>query len=302
MYLSFRVYCSMASVSTDDRRFYRDAEAVAVDLAISSGGGVVALCHMDDDTLRALDARNAPDLQPRAHRFRVVPPMLRDEFSHVARADEDRILDFARKRMYLVSLVRLSDDKGPHRFVTLLQNLQKIDPDIWKRTGVVPLICGADSQPEYARRLKDELKKTVPHAVIMDKFLRPEELAIVLQNSVLNIHPAVYEAYGLTIVEAAAMGCPTVLNNTGIGATQLLDPKKKACAAVDVTDEAAFADMVRRLLEDAPRRQQLAHSAYLHATSWTETEHVRALLDFTNERMAVSSRRGSRNEFRSWKA
>ncbi|CDF37336.1 unnamed protein product [Chondrus crispus] len=289
IYLSFRVYCSMTGISRDDARFYREEEAAAVDLALTSGGGVVALCDMDFETLSTLRTARSHPADKLPHQFAVIPPMLRDEFSNIAKDDEDQILDFPNNRMYLVSLVRLSRDKGPHRFVKLLQNLQQKDPDIWERTGVVPLICGSHSQPHYADRILRELRSAVPHSVVIDKFLTPEELAVVLKNSVLNIHPAEYEAYGMTIIEAAAMGCPTVLNRTGIGATQLLDPKNKACAAVDVTDEVAFANTVRRLLEDAPRRQQLAHSAFLHATSWTEAEHVRALLAFTQDTIVRNS-------------
>lgn len=288
MYLNFRVYCSMAAISEEDREFYRMKESEAVRRAISSGGGVVALCDADDYTLRCMEDLGS-DLVGWDSRFRVVLPMLREEFLEIARRDEDQILDFARRRVYLVSLVRLSEDKGPHRFLKLLQNLQEGDPEIWRRTGVVPLLCGADSQPEYAGRIKEELRRTVPHAVIMDKFLTPDELAVVLKNSVLNIHSAIYEAYGMTIVEAAAMGCPTVLHESRVGAAQLLDPRKKASATVDVTDERAFANIVRRLLEDDTARLQLAHSAYLHGTSWTETEHVRALLEFTSERIVLSS-------------
>lgn len=290
IYLSFRVYTSMAGISREDRRFYRHEESAAVDLAVMSGGGVVALCDMDFETLSSLGTAHTRLADDITQHFAVIPPMLRDEFSNIARRDEHKILDFPNNRKYLVSLVRLTKDKAPHRYVKLLQNLQQKDPHIWKRTGVVPLICAANSQTHYAKHLLQDLKNTVPHAVVIDKFLKPEELASVLKNSVLNVHPAEYEAYGLTIVESAAMGCPTVLNRTGVGATQLLDRKNNACAAVDITDEVAFANTVRRLLEDAPRRQKLAHSAFLHATSWTKTEHMRALLAFTNDKISLNSR------------
>lgn len=289
MYLSFRMYSSMAGISPQDLAFYQREEGAAIRFAASHGGGVIALCDADELALSLLEP-NLPLLSFReGSLFRVIHPMLREEFFQIALADEDVILDFDRRRIYLVSLVRFSEDKGPHRFVKLLQMLQRCDPNIWERTGVVPMICGADSQPEYARKIKAEIRETVSNCVIMDRFLTPTELSVVLKNSILNIHCAEYEAYGLTIVEAAAMGCPTVLNRSGIGAAQLLDPEKKASAAVDVTDDYAFANVVRALLDDAGSRQQLACSAYLHAISWTETEHVRALLEFTNERMQFSS-------------
>lgn len=299
MYWNFRVYCSMGGITDDDRMFYKQMEVEAVKGAINCGGGVVALCDADLGTLKRMsEDADVDDLVYGEggdwdERFRVVPPMLREELLRIAREEEDVILDFGRERMYLVSLVRLSEDKGPHRFVKMLQKLQQDDPQIWDRIGVRPLICGAVSQPEYARRLKEELKATVPQAVIMDKFLNPHELAEVLKNSVVNVHAATYEAYGMTIVEAGAMGCPTVLNESGIGASQLMDPRHKASVCVDVTNEAMLVDTVRKLLEHKDMRIEVAHSAYLHATSWTEIQHVRALIEFTSERIAAVRRTGT---------
>ena len=38
----------------------------------------------------------------------------------------------------------------------------------------------------------------------------------VYKQTILNFHPALYEAYGLTIVEAAAFGVPSIVNQGNI--------------------------------------------------------------------------------------
>ena len=60
----------------------------------------------------------------------------------------------------------------------------------------------------------------------MRGFGEAEELAIVWQSTLLNIHPATYEAYGMTIVEAAAFGVPSLLHLGTIGAKDLLPGTK----------------------------------------------------------------------------
>lgn len=282
IYVNLRSYMSMTNISDEDREFYAGAEAAAVRLALSSGGGIVSLCDADDNTLRTL----APADARTSGRFRVLLPMLRAELAAIARDDRGRILDVDRKRRYITSLVRLCPDKGAHRFVRALRRLQQDDPEIWQRTGAVPLILGASTQPEYAKQVREELLRNLPGAIVMDDFLGPVKLAAVLQDAIVNVHPALYEAYGLTIVEAGAMGCPSIINFKGIGASQLIDPAVDASVAVDIHDEAALADVLGRFICDEAWRSRVAHHAYLRATSWTEAEYVKALLEFINARVA----------------
>lgn len=284
IYINLRSYMSMTNISEEDRAFYKESETAAVRFALKSGGGVVSLCNADDETLRAL----APSGEAFGSMFRVLLPMLRAEFATIAREDRGAILDDQRKRMYLTSLVRLSEDKGAHRFVSMLHRIQNNDPDFWTRTGVVPLVLGAHTQPEYSKRIHEDLTSAVPQAIIIDEFLPPARLADVLQQSILNVHPALYEAYGLTIVEAAAMGCPSIINKEGIGAAQLLNPADGATIAVDIADEEALSKVVCDVITNDEWRGHIAHQAYLRATSWTEAEYVRELLSFVGERVEAT--------------
>jgi len=87
----------------------------------------------------------------------------------------------------------------------------------------VPLLIGAPTAPEYAERCIGALKDAFPgEQSEVRGFGGAEELAVVWEETLLNVHTATYEAYGMTIVEAAAFGVPTLLHEGTIGAKDLL--------------------------------------------------------------------------------
>ncbi len=48
----------------------------------------------------------------------------------------------------------------------------------------------------------------MPDAIIEERFLGPADLAHIFAATVLNIHSCLYDAFGMTIVEAASQGLP----------------------------------------------------------------------------------------------
>ncbi len=63
---------------------------------------------------------------------------------------------------------------------------------------------------QYAVGLKGRLRAAVPDAIIEEMFLGPMELAKIFSTTALNVHPCLYDAYGMTIVEAASQGAPSL--------------------------------------------------------------------------------------------
>lgn len=277
MFLNFRLYCRMSGINADDVSFYRKREAAAVRRAIASGGGVMSLSTADSDELRAMD-----NLNGRAEAFKVILPMLREEFLAIAEREKDYILSCTRKRKYLVCIVRLSADKGAGRFVDMCEAMVANDSRIWERSGVVPLMAGAASQPEFARCLLDRFKRAVPSGVIVDDFLTSPQLGKILLESALNVHPSLYEAYGMTIVEAGACGVPSLIHQQGIGAEQMLQTRAGASIAVDMEDIDQVAARCASLILAADDRpgalNETGRLAFFAATSWTEDAHVSSLL------------------------
>lgn len=50
-----------------------------------------------------------------------------------------------------------------------------------------------------------------PNCVI-EKMVDPVQLRAIFKKTLLNVHPAYYEAYGLTIGETCVFGAPTILD------------------------------------------------------------------------------------------
>lgn len=65
---------------------------------------------------------------------------------------------------------------------------------------------------EYADALKARLRAAAPGAAVEERFLGPADLARIFAATLLNLHPPLYDAYGMTVVEAASQGvlpaCP----------------------------------------------------------------------------------------------
>ena len=59
---------------------------------------------------------------------------------------------------------------------------------------------------EYADGIRARLRAAAPAAVVHDSFLGPSALAGIFAATLLNVHPCLYDAYGMTIVEAASQG------------------------------------------------------------------------------------------------
>ena len=59
---------------------------------------------------------------------------------------------------------------------------------------------------EYAEGIRARLRAAAPGAVIHDSFLGPSALAGIFAATRLNMHPCLYDAFCMTIVEAASQG------------------------------------------------------------------------------------------------
>ncbi len=91
-----------------------------------------------------------------------------------------------------------------------------------RRSRLIPFVCGAGGAD-----LKQKLRAAFGANCEVHDFLTPDQLADVFRRSVLNVHPATYEAYGMTIVEAAAFGVPSLLHHRVIGAADRLTDGKE---------------------------------------------------------------------------
>ncbi|GFH08184.1 glycos_transf_1 domain-containing protein, partial [Haematococcus lacustris] len=109
------------------------------------------------------------------------------------------------------------------------------------------------AEPVLLQALKARLRRAAPNAVILEEFLGPQRLAELYSRTRLNVHPATADAFGMTIVEAAAQGAPSLVHDGGgsVGATDLLRAQHGEVFLTDLTaDISLLAAHVASLLGD----------------------------------------------------
>ena len=180
------------------------------------------------------------------------------------------------ERKLIVCACRLSQEKNPLYFVEMMRcgALRKTIADL----GLIPVLCGAAAEEEYAEYCRALLLESYPNAVIIDDFLGPEELASIFAHSVVNFHPSRYDAFGMTIIEAAVFGAPSIINCRDVGATELLG--EDAYLPLDMnlpTDELAI--VVSNILSDKDRLEAVQKASYQKAIDWNEDASGEVILE-----------------------
>jgi glycosyltransferase involved in cell wall biosynthesis len=155
--------------------------------------------------------------------------------------------------------------------------------------GLTPLLVGA-AKTDYAEGVRRALRAAAPTAVIEDRFLGPGQLVEeVYACTRLNVHPCLYDAYGMTVVEmAAAGGAPSLVAGGGhVGATDLLSGAAGECFEVDMdVPIAELADGVEALLSDRGRLAAVGAAAAARARCWDLDAYASRLGELVRQAVA----------------
>ena len=100
----------------------------------------------------------------------------------------------------------------------------------------------------------------------------PKQLQMIWEKTILNIHSALYESYGMTIVEAAAFGAPTLLDtNASIGAEDRLYGSNRF--NVDMSNEVVASKFLKELLLNRNLLIETGLKAQQIAVGWDDKAH-----------------------------
>lgn len=304
-YYNFRVYSASswehANSSHDviseesDEQFYKSKEQHSCRLADT----IICLSDHDRDNLQYLmnqDGILDVECSQKLKNVEILPPPLRGDILDLATRDFDEMarhlppqahdaIGQLSNRAFITCMVRLSPEKSPHHFVSFLQKMGGVD--FLKRAKLIPLICGARSDESYARTVLDELNKMCCDewpCVVIDHFLGPREMAAVFSLTAINVHPCLYDAYGMTVVEAAAFGATSIVNKGGkIGATSLLK-EGVGCVAVDlhsiiIGDVSTLSDCMHQIRTHDTSLNGIREKGRSLALGWNEEAYCIRLLD-----------------------
>jgi glycosyltransferase involved in cell wall biosynthesis len=155
----------------------------------------------------------------------------------------------------IVYVGRLEAYKNVDLLVRALARLSPRFPDaeLW--------VVGQGSQRPRLERLAQE--QGVAARVHLPGFLSDDERDRLLAGARVSACPSAKEGWGLTVIEAGALGTPTVASD----APGLRDSVRDGETGflVPVGDEAALADRIGRLLEDDALLQRLSDAAQAYA-------------------------------------
>jgi glycosyltransferase involved in cell wall biosynthesis len=119
------------------------------------------------------------------------------------------------------------------------------------------IIAGQGDHADALRRLRDELR--LADHVEMPGFVDPAEKVRLMRRAWMHVLTSPKEGWGITNLEAAACGTPTVASDSpGLRDSVV---HEKTGLLVPHGDVAALATALRRMIEDAPLRERLGRGA-----------------------------------------
>ena len=125
------------------------------------------------------------------------------------------------------------------------------------------------------------------HVRFVGYLSRERELLDCYRAGDLFVFSSRTETQGLVLLEAMALGVP-VVSTAHMGTADIVTPQRGAQLAPD--DEGEFANIVVRLLEDAPRRAAMSAEARAYAATWSASAMADRLADLYSAVVGQASR------------
>jgi glycosyltransferase involved in cell wall biosynthesis len=155
------------------------------------------------------------------------------------------------KKIQFITVSRIVPEKRIHRIFPILDEL--------KAMGIpfTYIIIGELLDKKYEQFIQKEIENTnLKNSIRFLGRLSIEELVLYLSQSALYIHTSSYEPFGITIIEAAAVGCGIILDKKGlIGAKEVLEKLDfRSIEKIDFFDPMGSALTIRNAISKKKKR------------------------------------------------
>ncbi len=289
VFLVFRVFSSSKELcsSHDDYTFYVTRELDAIQKADVT----FVLSHVDQSSLQQIQMeqqqqRNSNNsscsttsISSLKELYVHVPPLRNDFYIRcqnipslsLSSSPLSQASSSNQGKRYVMCNVRLSPEKNALLFAQLMSGLSK--QNILQSLNLTPIIIGSVCDETYAKQVYDALPSST---IIINTFLNSEELISILNQTILMIHPPLYDAFGMTIAEGAAVGVPSLVHNENIGASSLFCAEKEEILQEDLNAPTGIlVENVKEYLESSDTiLRRIARNAQSRALSWTVKEYA----------------------------
>jgi glycosyltransferase involved in cell wall biosynthesis len=123
--------------------------------------------------------------------------------------------------------------------------------------------------------------------VILTGYVSDQELVWLYQNCFGNLYPALYEGFGLPVLEGMQFGAPTACSNT----TSLPEVAGEAGAQLDPIEEGLWTEFMLRLEKMPDYRLRLSRSGPIQAGKFTSVKSARDCHKFYEKALTMKKRR-----------
>ena len=186
--------------------------------------------------------------------------------------ESDEIVEKPEGEKWILSVGRLSEEKGPLFFIDALEIL------FHEMDNVKALIIGNGN-------LEGETRKKIREYHLEDKIMmlgynsKPYGY---LKSADLYVNHSREEAFGLSIVEAAQCKAPLLITQN-CGASDYFNEKNESALTYPFYDKRAFAEKASKILQDPDLREKLVNNAERIVTDEINRETIIAKIEKTYE-------------------
>jgi len=129
-------------------------------------------------------------------------------------------------------------------------------------------------------------EKGLEQKVILTGYVSDAELVWLYQNCFGNLYPALYEGFGLPVLEGMQFSAPTACSNT----TSLPEVAGEAGAQLDPIEEGLWTEFMLRLEKLQDYRQKLSRSGPIQAGKFTSAKSARDCIKFYEKVLTMGKR------------
>jgi glycosyltransferase involved in cell wall biosynthesis len=187
-------------------------------------------------------------------------------------------ISFPRKPT-LLFVGRLIEEKNPLLFVDVARELLLAYPEMNAKFA---------GRGDMEHILKEEFEKSgLSQRVEFMGQCSPSLLRTLYQNSLCYVHTALWEGWGMPMIESLGCGCPVVTTPSGCAGEAVLDGKNGF--VIPATKE-VFVEAIEKLYKDQELQKNLSEYAYKNVKEWSIenlTKKFLGLLKDVSEKKAI---------------
>lgn len=174
----------------------------------------------------------------------------------------------------LVSVGRLSPEKGPMDLLKLYKRINEVYPD-W----TLEVIGDGTEKSKMEEYIRDN---NLVNKVTLHGFRNKDYIDDILHNSSIYLMTSFTESFGIVLIEAMSHGVPCIAFDSAEGARELIDHGENGYLIKD-RDFSKYINKVFKLIEDKQLRETIGKNAYEEAKSYTGEVVIKLWIDLLEE-------------------